>query len=310
MTLKVNLELLEFDRRANLKLFIIMCVCVPLISYILNGFTQKLQPDNLFVGLEVYIQIFLWVSLLLPHFMYNRFYKSHVLPILIKSLSNFKLGTSEYPLSKVRNILKSCDICPDFKMIDFDDFFTGEIDGVGLTFAEVSLKNENSNIFHGCAILIEMPTCFDVEMILKSPAWNIDFLNKSRGSYKRIKMVNQQFEGRFDVYGSDNVLVYNFLTPDVVESIITVYDRFKLLFTGTFFSRVRRKTGKNQMCVQVHDNQILMLVPTGRDLFESSGLFKSVYKSKNIEHMAECLEAIINTVYALKLVEPELRKMK
>lgn len=310
MTLKVSLELLEFDRRANLKLFIIMCVCVPLISYILHGFTQKLQPDSLFVGLEVYIQIFLWVSLLLPHFMYNSFYKSHVLPILMKSLSNFKLGTSEYPLSKVRNILKSCDICPDLKMIDFDDFFTGEIDEVGLTFAEVNLKSDNTDLLHGCVILIEMPSSLGLELVLKSPSWNIDFLNKSRGGYKRIKMVNKKFERRFDVYGFDNVLVYNFLTPDIVESIITVYDRFKLLFTGTFFSRVRRKAGKNQMCVQVHDNQILMLIPTGKNLFESSGLFKSVYKSKNIEHMAACLEAIINTVYALKLVEPELRKMK
>lgn len=310
MVLKVNLELLELDRRLNLKLFIVMCICVPAISYLLNAFTQKMGPDSLFVKLEVYIQMFLWLSLLLPHFMYNRFYKSHVLPILMNSFTSFKLKVSDYPLEKVRSSLRGFDICPDFKMVDFDDFFIGEIDRVELTFAEVNLKSENSNIFHGCAILIEMPTCFDVEIILKSPVWNVNVLNKNPGGYKRIKMVNQQFEGKFDVYGFDNVMVYNFLTPDIVESIVNVYDRFKVLFRGTFFSRLRRKSGKNNMCVQLHNNQILMLIPTGKDLFESSGLFKSVYKSKNIEYMAECFEAILDTVHALKLVEPALRKMK
>lgn len=153
--------------------------------------------------------------------------------------------------------------CQEFKAEDYifgkiEDIFIEAAD-VNVTYAESDNKDDRKDMFSGFFCTVTLPIKTDYELrILRG-----GIVMEAEKGYKHIRMDNQEFEEKFNVYAKDEIATMMFLTHDIMEALLD-------------FSR------QCCFCFDIHikNYKIYIKIYTG-DMFEPS-----VYnESLNKEHL-------------------------
>lgn len=182
-----------------------------------------------------------------------------------------------------------------------DDAFIGVYNGVKFEVYEEKLIKEirtrkgsyDKTVFKGIIIVLDMNKKFSGQTIVYHD-WGIfnfmRFVPKYKNRNKELKMPRVVledciFEKEFEVFSSDQVEARYVLTTAFMERILAVKQRFhgkKVQFS--FF-----------------DNQLVIAIQTGKDMFETTALFTTTARYGKMREVVSQFESIFSAIDALKL---------
>ena len=173
-----------------------------------------------------------------------------------------------------------------------DDHFQGKYKGVGITVSEekhvVRGGKNRRTTFRGIIILLEMDKPFTGRTVVKKDhGW---LLNKFESSLwanlgKKVALEDVVFEKYFEAYSNDQIEARYLLTTAFMERILKVRDAFDgSSIEFSFF-----------------DNNLLIKIPTNKDMFETSSLFSSATDYSRVEEAFDQFCSVFSIVDILKL---------
>lgn len=231
-------------------------------------------------------------------------------------------------------LLQRSNLFSDFDSVVYDDVITGNYNDVDYTIAETLIQHNgsehNHKIFKGVIISFQsnkkivadtlivpkgakklslsakfaltiagiMTLLFAVLFFINGeivPAIFFSFsivalivaLCTNKYKMQRVKLEDVDFAKQFDVHTQDQVEARYLLTPTFMERLKSLETSF-----GT----------KGIKCSFFHD-QIMIAIPTKKDLFEVGSVFKSLGSIKNIEEFYDEIKSIQNMIDHFKLAE-------
>jgi hypothetical protein len=173
-----------------------------------------------------------------------------------------------------------------------EDRFSGKLEGVPLTFAEVHAEEEvedcdedgcdthYNTIFKGLFAVAEFPKAFSGTVLVypdsseKLLGHLSQGLQKLSGRFRGlhlIKLEDPEFERRFVVYGNDPVTTRYVLSTSLMEALRRFYDRFGRLYASFI------------------DGTLYMALPVRENLFEPPSIWRNAVDVKRLRRYAEAL---------------------
>lgn len=237
--------------------------------------------------------------------------------VLCQPFDNYKSDTKKMVMEKVvkffgdfdyrcgrevsSSILKKSGLFGFFDKHVADDSFAGFYNGVKIEVYEEKLTREvrtnkgryDKKVFKGIVIVLDMNKKFSGQTIVYYD-WGIfnfmRFVPKYKNRDEEIKMPRVVledciFEKEFEVFSTDQVEARYVLTTAFMERILAVKQRFhgkKVQFS--FF-----------------DNQLVIAIQTGKDMFETTALFTTTARYGKMREVVSQFEAIFSAIDALKL---------
>ncbi|WP_457638147.1 DUF3137 domain-containing protein [Oceanithermus sp.] len=185
-----------------------------------------------------------------------------------------------------------------------EDLFSGEIEGVPLTFAEVHAEEEHEDcdddgcdtsyttIFKGLFAVAEFPKAFEGTVLVYPDRSEklLGYLSKALQSLggrfrglQLIKLEDPEFERRFVVYADDPVTARYVLSTSLMEAL----------------RRYRERHG--QIYASFIDGTLYLAVPVRENLFEPPPVWKKAVDTSRLQRYAEALAMMRGVVTELGL---------
>lgn len=268
---------------------------------------------NLMSGwIENWIFLYLFVALffcLYIMFSFQSSGKKLLLPKILDywpELQKDKRSDAELSNFWLQTLTTHKPLLPDFKTVEVDDKFSGNLTGVPITFSEIRLsaeQNKESKVYSGLAVFLQLEKQFSGRTLvfnrMKNPILNkIENFSTRKNVisiFKAIHLEDPEFEKQFSTFGDNQTSARTVLTPAFIERLKTL----KILFKAT------------PLCSFLN-NEVVILFPMYSDWFEPATLFKSVLSNDDVETAACQIYLITEIVKILKfdqlLVDNELER--
>ena len=168
-----------------------------------------------------------------------------------------------------------------------DDYFIGEYQGVGITVSEETLitghgKNKH-NVFSGIIIELEMNKNFNGQTVVFAKSFFR--LPRSTPKMSQVVLEDPGFNKKFKVYATDQVEARFLLTTVFMENVI----KLKEMYHG--------KTVE----LSFFDNNVLIAIPTSKDMFETTSLFRSALNYGMMSDVVRQFHYIFEIIEVLQL---------
>ena len=228
-----------------------------------------------------------------PRQRYISTYKSQVLPVIAGTLGSFtydekgKIGESR---------LRGSTLLPHYDDYKSEDKFTGSYKGVDIELAEVKLTREQGSgkdrktvtVFKGLFALLSTHKTVNGKTVIKRDAGAIvNWLGEKFGGMERVSLEDPAFEERFEVYGTDQIEARYLLTPAFMERL----------------TALAMHMGDGRLQAAFYDEQLFVMVPNQKDLFEPPSIFTSVLKDTGVARISRELGDVLSIIDILKLDE-------
>ena len=297
-------EALETVRRDYLFSFYKRCVFFSLLTafivflFVIGFFSEKFLNSELSVySLCLYIGI-AWTILSQPFRSYKKNTKRLVMDKILAFFGNF---TYSMHAATKDAVLKQSGLIGKFDNQYADDFFSGTYHGVKMQVSDEKLTvivrtNKGSyekTVFDGIIIVLDMNKDFSGQTIVRSdwgmfnflmsrPRCQIDFKNKK---LDKVVLEDSRFEKYFETFSNNQVEARYVLTTAFMERILKV----KKLFHGT------------KIEFSFFNNQLFILVPTSKDMFETTSLFTTTARYGKMREVVNQFYSIFSIIDLLKL---------
>lgn len=204
---------------------------------------------------------------------------------------------SKYSNYVIQNTMfNSCQLYPrDIMTREDDDRFHGEYNGVKFVINETDFGwNENNKyrtyhqMFKGVAMHFKMNKEIKSRVLIMSKR----FRNKVPKNYEKVDLEYNKFSKKYDVWVEKRVLGGS----GQIEArylLNTVFlDRFMQLQTSFRVSKV---------ACSIYGNNMLVMLSTGRDLFEMNHLLSRIDDIKQYKHLFEEFASVLSFIEVLNL---------
>lgn len=228
-----------------------------------------------------------------PRQRYVSTYKSQVLPVIAGTLGSFRYEeTGRIAESRLR----ASTLMPNFDDYKSEDKFTGTYKDVDVELAEVTLTREQGSgrdretvtVFKGLFALLTTRRAVAGKTVLKRDAGAIaNWLGEKFGGMQKIEMADPAFEKHFEVYATDPAEARALLTPTIVEGM----------------TALSKHMGDGRLQAAFYDDQLFVMVPNSKDLFEPPSIFTSIVKDAGVARLSRELGDVLSIIDILKLNE-------
>ena len=300
--LKVLFSSMEIKRKIYLWcfwiLFILALISLPFfITFLMKNFILPNETPDTYDAYIVPVEIIeitaKFISLLIfiilgPVFFYKRKIKKNVMEKMISFFGEFSYA---YKKKIDCKILDKSNLFSEVSSSEGDDYFQGKYKSVGITLSEekhTQDKDKNKiTTFRGIIILLDMDKAFQGKTIVKKDyGWLMNkFKRDKRYLGEEVELEDVVFEKYFDVFSDDQVEARFLLTTAFMERIL----KLKKLFKGKSIE------------FSFFDNKLLIKIPTKKDMFEPSSLFKPATDYNRIEQAFNQFCAVFAIIDILKL---------
>lgn len=239
----------------------------------------------------VLVAVALGIWAIQPRQRYISTYKSKVLPVIAGTLGSFEYNESG-KISESR--LRGSTLLPHFDDYKSEDKFTGSYKGVGIELAEVKMTREQGSgkdrktvtVFKGLFALLSTHKTVNGKTVIKRDAGAIaNWLGEKFGGMERIALEDPAFEERFEVYGTDQVEARYLLTPAFMERLTALATHM----------------GDGRLQAAFYDEQLFVMVPNKKDLFEPPSIFTSVVKDTGVTRISREMRDVLSIIDILQL---------
>lgn len=289
-TVLPELQKIEARRKKYLLRFILIGLfiifwCISLMS---DG---ALLKENISGDVAGVVFCFSILALCWPLLSYYKKSKESLLPVLAGYFGQFSYACRA-PLNET--LLKQSKIMKKYDVLDTDDSFSGQYDGVGVNFAEYilrDLKYEKKDgvkrpvyIKKACGIIFiaQMNKNFSSQtIVVKDKGW----LNKF-AHYKNLQkagLESPEFEKQFEVYTDNQIEARYLLTVVMLNYMLEV----KKAFPNVEFS--------------FFDKNVFINIELKKNLFEISSFFTSIINKKRIKKSFYELYLLFSIIKILRL---------
>ena len=179
----------------------------------------------------------------------------------------------------------------------FDDYFGGTYNEVEFCVAEATLENvkqvkkqkpETTELFRGIAMRFKMNKLISSRIIIRSKS----LFNRTPKGYERVRLEYEKFNKKFDVW----VKKIEGNATDQIEARyllnVSFLERFMELKTSF---RVRK------MACSVYGDTILVLLETGKDVFEMNHLFGKIDDPRQYKKLFDEFASVLSFMDVLNL---------
>ncbi len=297
-------EALEPIRRDYLFSFYKRCVFFSLLTafivflFAIGFLSMEILDSDLFAFLTcLYIGI-AWTMLSYPFIAYKDKTKKMVMDKILAFFGDFRYSAHS---ATRHEILHQSGLIGKFDNQYADDFFSGTYHGVKMQVSDEKLTvivrtNKGSyekTVFDGIIIVLDMNKDFSGQTIVRSdwgmfnflmsrPRCQIDFKNKK---LDKVTLEDSRFEKYFETFSNNQVEARYVLTTAFMERILKV----KKLFHGT------------KIEFSFFNNQLFILVPTSKDMFETTSLFTTTARYGKMREVVNQFYSIFSIIDLLKL---------
>ena len=185
---------------------------------------------------------------------------------------------------------------PNFDDYKSEDKFTGTYKDVDVELAEVKLTREQGSgkdretvtVFKGLFALLTTRRAVSGKTVLKRDAGAIaNWLGEKFGGMQKIEMADPAFEKHFEVYATDAAEAHALLTPAITEGM----------------TALSKHMGDGRLQAAFYDDQLFVMVPNSKDLFEPPSIFSSIVKDAGVARLSRELGDVLSIIDILKLNE-------
>lgn len=221
----------------------------------------------------------------------------------------YKLWTSIKNNKTVQKLASDFHIVPSFSSCLIEDSFRGRIgDDIFIEFCEMKLERgsgkDRKTVFGGVTVVLTMPFEFMAHTVIGKDGGKLgNFLIDRFAKLETVHLEDVEFEKRYQVLSSDQQAARYIVTPAFMERLMD----FSVLlgsigFKGKLAERLNSKqvVGPRVEC-EFKGNRALFMAPMSADLFECSGLEKSVYELSDVEFLYHEISTIVGIAEQLKL---------
>ncbi len=251
----------------------------------LDGVVYAIPPIGAALGLGY------WA--LQPRQRYISNYKSQILPVIAGTLGSFQYTES----GKIGiDRLQGSTLLPHHDDYKSEDKFTGSYKGVDVELAEVKMTREQGSgkdrktvtVFKGLFALLSTHKTVNGKTVIKRDAGAIaNWLGEKFGGMERVTLEDPAFEEKFEVYGTDQIEARYLLTPAFMERLTTLATHM----------------GNGRLQAAFYDEQLFVMVPNEKNLFEPPSIFTSVLKDAGVTRITRELGDVLSIIDILKLDE-------
>lgn len=183
--------------------------------------------------------------------------------------------------------LQESHLFHSFHTQDGDDYFFGTYHGVDITVSEETLitghgKNKH-NVFSGIIIELSMNKNFNGQTVVFAKSFFR--LPRSTPKMSQVILEDPGFNKKFKVYTTDQVEARYLLTTVFMENVI----KLKEMYHG--------KTVE----MSFFDNNVLIAIPTTKDMFETTSLFRSALDYRMMSDVIKQFHYIFEIIEVLQL---------
>ena len=223
-------------------------------------------------------------------------YKSDVKGVIFPKVFSFFGDYTYLPKGGLSiTSLKSSDIIPSYDREKTEDYVKGEYKGVSLELTEAHLEDKRRNskgntyyvtIFKGIFVCLSMNKNFSGKTIIKKDSGVIGnwFTDKFNGLDK-VSLEDPVFEKMFEVYSDDQIEARYLLTTSFMERLL----------------KLSELLGGKGVQASFYDDKFLMMIPSGKDRFETSSIFIPATFEEDINTILAEMNEIFQIVDILKL---------
>ena len=289
------LQKIEACRKKYLRRFILINLFIIFWGASLMSDVAVLK-DNVSGDIAGLIFCFSILALCWPLLSYYKKSKESLLPVLAGYFGRFSYAC-RVPLNET--LFKQSRIMKKYDVLDTDDSFSGQYDGVAVNFAEYilrDLKYEKKNgtkrpVYvkkaRGIIFSAQMNKNFSSQtIVVKDKGW----LNKF-AHYKNLQkagLESPEFEKQFEVYTDNQIEARYLLTVVMLNYMLEV----KKTFPNVEFS--------------FFDKSVFINIELKKNLFEAGSFFTSVINKKRIEKSFHELYLLFSIIKILRLNQKTL----
>ena len=295
---------LELVRKKYLCSFYIWCVIffflTAFIVYLINigFFSEKFLNSELSVYSLCFYIVTIWEVLNRPFKSYKKETKRLVMDKILAFFGDFTYSMNSKTSDK---ILKQSGLIEAYDKQYADDFFSGIYHGVKMQVSDEKLTkivrtnkgSYESTVFDGVIILLDMNKSFSGQTVVRSDWGMFNFLmcrpeckvKHKEEKLEKVVLEDSRFEKYFETFSNNQVEARYVLTTAFMERILKV----KKLFHGT------------KIEFSFFNNQLLILVPTSKDMFETTSLFTTTARYGKMREVVNQFYSIFSIIDLLKL---------
>ena len=272
-------------------LLIITVIVLPVFSLLfMANVLYNLNLDSGYNDIILFAIIGIITILCAPNVIYKRKAKLNVMEHFIKFFGSFSYK-QDYTIDN--NTIYKSKLFSTYNVHTGDDLFVGRYKDVEITISEERLKTETirgkrrhvETVFKGIMVLLGMNKKFKGQTVVKKDrGWLMNKFLRHRGS-KTIKLEDVVFEKQFEVFSDDQIEARYLLTTGFMDRMVRLRDTFN----------------SKKMEFSFFENKLFVAVSTGKNMFETSSIFKSSTDYKSIEKVFDQFYAVFSIVDILKL---------
>ncbi len=185
-------------------------------------------------------------------------------------------------------------IFPSYNRRESEDFISGEYKKVTIKLHEATLRKKSGKVivtvFHGLVLELDFPKTFKGKTLLCKDEKYFGNLIKGKAFHglQRIELEDPEFEAMFQVFSSDQVEARFVLTTAFMERLLAL-------------ARLRSPNGASIVQCVFEENQMVIAIPTEKDLFEPGSIRKSALLVDDIHIFLSEVKEIFELIDLLKL---------
>lgn len=245
-----------------------------------------------------------------PMLIYQR-YAEHIKGRLLPTILGFFGSLRFHPDTGMnKDRLLPFGILPQHNIYECDDYLSGTLEEVAIELGEIILKNETRSrrgrhrvtIFRGVGVILRSNKSFKGYTIIKQDAGMLgNWLRERFNELERVALEDPRFEQKFEVYSTDQVEARYLLTTAFMDRLLDLAELMRrwgddpaVIGTSTG-SAINWLFSAGKLQASFYNNELLLLIPCGRDLFEPGTLFRSAY------HLNE-IRCVLYQVYLIRRI--------
>ncbi|MBU6234753.1 MAG: DUF3137 domain-containing protein [Alphaproteobacteria bacterium] len=186
-------------------------------------------------------------------------------------------------------------LIPSYDTEHKGDYVRGDYKGVPLQIHESKLtrtegsgKNRRTvTVFQGVLVCLGSNKKFKGRTLIKRDYGFMNWAANGFQSMERIRLEDPLFEKQFEVFGDDQVESRYLLTTSFMDRLLKLVTLFDAKGLQASF----------------YDHKLLIMIPTGKNYFEASSIFKPATFIPEINTVLEEMHAFFNIIDTLKLNE-------
>lgn len=266
--------------------------------FVVGFLPSEILDSELFAFLTCVYFIVIWMTLSHPFSEYKKKTKRLVMDKILAFFGDFS-----YSMNKATKdaVLKQSGLIGKYDHQYPDDFFSGTYHGVKMQVSDERLTivvrtNKGSyekTVFDGIIIVLDMNKAFSGQTVVRSDWGIFNFLmhrpqckiKNKQEKLEKVVLEDSRFEKFFETFSNNQVEARYVLTTAFMERILNV----KKLFHGS------------KIEFSFFDNQLLILVPTSKDMFETTALFRPSVSYGKMREVVSQFYSIFSIIDLLKL---------